>query len=383
MKTSKFLLIGSAIVLIALSIMPVVTAQAAFGGFNSQAASSVTTTKVVPAAQQSAALSAWTHAAFAAARPLDTMIDYGSAKAQAPALGALQLPVAGGSVPAGAAVPGAAAAAQKGYPADWSAGSAQAASAGDAAPADLPAGTSQDYTSYIVNGWAPAQNIYPHKWVGRLFFNTGSGGAFCSATAQSGNNIVTAAHCVYDTTYNRWYYGWVFTPAYRAGSAPFGSFAATACTVLNTWVNLSGSYTITGWTKYDVAVCTLGKNSLGQTINTAVGWAGQQWDWGYVRDVFNMGYPFNDYNNAALTFAGAYLRTCTAETFFYTTDTLGEGCNWGPGISGGPWMIGYAQSVVVGYVDSVHSGLYIGQQNLYGIRFASTNIRVICAVRGC
>ncbi len=381
MKTYKFLLIGSALVLIALSIVPVISAQAvpvpAVGP-------GAVVTKVVPAAQQAAALNAWTHEAFAAAKPLDTMIDYGSAKAQAPALGALQLPVASGSSAPAAAAPGAADVARKGYAADWSApGAAAPALAGDAAPADEFAGTTQVYTSYTVNYWLPAQKVYPHVWVGRVYFNTGSGGATCSATAQRNNTIVLAAHCVFDTTYNRWYTGHVFTPAYRAGAAPYGSFAATACTILTAWINLSGSYTITGWTKYDVAVCSVGTNSLQQTLNTAVGFAGQQWGSGYTMHVHNLGYPFNDYRNIAIGSAGAFLRVCAGETFYYTTDTMGEGCNWGPGISGGPWLLKYAPAAVSGWVNSVNSGFYLNQQNLYGIRFTTANIRVLCAYRGC
>lgn len=99
-------------------------------------------------------------------------------------------------------------------------------------PADLMAGTTQVYTSYLVNSKSALWKVYPHKWVGRLSFRTPSGTSYCSATAISNNNIVTAAHCVYDTTNNRFYSNWVFSPAYRNGTNPYGTFRATACTVL-------------------------------------------------------------------------------------------------------------------------------------------------------
>ena len=62
---------------------------------------------------------------------------------------------------------------------------------------------------------------------------------------------------------------------------------------------------------------------------------------------------------------------------------LGSGCFWGPGISGGSWLVGYKPFVVTGRVNSVNSGLFIGQQNLYGARFNSSNIVPLCNARGC
>jgi hypothetical protein len=148
-------------------------------------------------------------------------------------------------------------------------------------------------------------------------------------------------------------------------------------------VNLSGGFSINSWTRYDVAVCTLNKNSAGRTINQAVGWAGRTWNGGYQQLVFNSGYPAQDYNLATIPSPAQYLRACVNETFAQTTDTLGGGCNWGPGISGGSWMVGYKPFVVTGWVDSVNSGLFVGQQNIYGIRFTSNNIVPVCNARAC
>jgi len=38
---------------------------------------------------------------------------------------------------------------------------------------------------------------------------------------------------------------------------------------------------------------------------------------------------------------------------------------------------------VTGEVNSANSGLYIGQQNLYGAWFNSNNIVPLCNARGC
>jgi hypothetical protein len=96
-----------------------------------------------------------------------------------------------------------------------------------------------------------------------------------------------------------------------------------------------------------------------------------------------MGYPWQNTSLGALGYPGKYLRLCTAESFTYTTDTMGMGCNFGPGISGGPWMIGYAPGFVQGAVNSVNSGLFVGQNNLYGIRFTDNNIVLVCNAQGC
>jgi hypothetical protein len=332
-------------------------------------------------AQQKAALDFWTRQVIASARPMEMPSQAGPAVVDASAL-TKQEPVGEfGFAPAGAPAPDADRKAQTAYSRDWE--MLRAESSTNAPDASMPTGTSQTYTSYTVNEWSSAQTIYPHKWIGRLSFSTSGGTAYCSATAISGNNMVTAAHCVYDTTNNRWYSNWSFTPAYRNGSAPYGTFPGATCTVLTAWVNLSGSYNINTWAPYDVAVCTMGRNSAGQTLNQAVGYMGREWNYSYVRHFHDLGYPFKDYNGATIPNAGLYLRTCIAESFQQASEVRGMGCNRGEGISGGPWMAGYALNSASGWVSGVNSGLYIGTQNMYGPRFNSNNIVPLCTTRGC
>jgi len=382
MKLSKLVFLVVSLMLVAVMIAPAGTAQAAV---RPQADNAAVVTNNIPAARQKAALNFWTRDAISKAQPMEMPADYSgdTAPAMSDEFAFAETPEFALS---GSAAPDADRVAQKTYAADWkpsSQSNTMAVEEGAPTPADDTAGTSQVYDSYVINSWAPAQTIYPHKWVGRLSFSVPGGTSYCSATAISGNNFVTAAHCVYDTTNNRWYSNWVFTPAYRAGSAPYGSFAATSCTILTAWINLSGSFSINGWTKYDVAVCTVGKNSAGQTLNGAIGWAGRIWNYGYVRHYFDMGYPWQNTNGTALPNAGMYLRTCASESFQQTTDTRGTGCNLGPGISGGPCFVGYQQNVVTGWVDGVNSGYYVGTANMYGPRFTSSNIVPICTARGC
>ena len=337
--------------------------------------------KSISQARQQAALAFWTRERIAKAKPMAMPVDNGAAEVDLAALSEV-------SGPAGFAAPGLPAAdadqiARAAYPDDWATFDENL---GGFAMADeealAPEGTSQVYTSYIVNKWLPAQTVYPHKWVGRLSFSVPGGTSYCSGTAISNNVMLTAAHCLYDSTNNVWYNNWVFTPAYRNGSAPYGTFPATVCWVMPAWINLAGGYAINTWARHDVGVCTMGTNTAGQTLNNAVGWMGRQWNYPYVRHFHDLGYPFRNYNDALITDAGKYLRTCAAESFQQTTETRGMGCNWSRGISGGPWMTAYAPNVVSGYADGVNSGFFIGTQNLYGARFNNNNIVPLCGPTG-
>ena len=242
---------------------------------------------------------------------------------------------------------------------------------------DALTGTSQVYTAYFLDA-SVIQKLFPHRVVGR----TSSPAGTCTATSISNNHIVTAAHCVYNTTTNVWTSNIVFQPAYRNGNAPYGTFPVGACTILTAWVNRAGSYSIS-WAKDDVAVCNMGNNSAGQTLNNAVGWAGREWNFGYDRHFYNLGYPGRNYNNVTIPNAGKYLHACVAESGLYATDIRRMGCNMGPGISGGPWLANYALNRVQGNVSGVNSGIFIGQQNAYGARFSSANIVPICNATAC
>jgi V8-like Glu-specific endopeptidase len=339
--------------------------------------SDVVVSQDISVASQQEALNFWTHEALAAAKPMVMPVQSGPATVDEAAIALSDAVGAPGFSNSGAAAPDAASIAQAAYPEDW------AALASEADSPSAVDGTSQVYDHYVVNQNAALWKIYPHVWIGRLSFQTPGGTSYCTGTSISNNVMLTAAHCIYDTTNNRFYSNWVLTPAYRNGTAPYGSFPATTCWVLTSWVNLSGGFSINSWTRYDVGVCKMGTNSAGTTLNNAVGWMGRQWNYGYVRHYNIFGYPFNDYNDATIANAGKYLHVCSAESFQQTTDTIGAGCNVSRGMSGGPWMVGYAPTLVAGAANGVSSGFFIGTQNLYSARFTSNNIVPLCTAAGC
>ena len=157
--------------------------------------------------------------------------------------------------------------------------------------ADLVSRASARSTRATLQPIAALQTVYPHRWVGRVTFTTPSGTSFCSGTSISNNIMLTAAHCIYDSTNNQFYSNWALSPAYRNGSAPYGTFAATRCWVLTAWVNLTGSFAINTWSRHDVGVCNMGNNSSGTTLNNAVGWMGRQWNYPYIRHFHTLGTP--------------------------------------------------------------------------------------------
>lgn len=344
-----------------------------------QAVSDLVVAKHISQASQKAALEFWTHEQLAAATPLEITAVMGPMTEEEATGAAAEVSGPPGFAPAGQAAPDAASVAQAAYPEDWQA----LAEVAGLDTIDATDGTSQVFTRYAINSISALWKIYPHIWTGRLSFSTPGGTSYCTGTSISNNIMLTAAHCLYDSTNNQWFSNWVFTPAYRNGNAPYGTFAATNCWVLTSWINLTGSFAINSWSQHDVGVCNMGTNSAGTTLNNAVGWMGRQWDWPYVRHFHILGYPFRDYNDAVIPNAGLYLQTCVSESFQQTTETRGSGCDRSRGMSGGPWMVGYAPTLVAGAADGVSSGFFAGTQNLYGARFNSSNIVVLCSAAGC
>ena len=342
------------------------------------------------AAEQAAALSHWSKDRVVAAGPQvvasQTTNDTAPVIDEAMSAASLGTP---GSTPPGAPAPNADRQARRDYPREWAAIDAAVRQELRAGPVWLaptaPDGNSGVFTSYIINQQAAVQRNFPHRVAGKLTFTTPQGSSSCSASVISGNNvIVTAAHCIYDTpTRNQFYTNVVFTPAFRDGNAPYGTFPAQNCWVLTSWINLSGGYAINTWADDDVAVCKMGNNSAGKSLSSQAGWFGRAWDNGYVQHFHTLGYPVNSTANTALPNAGKFLRSCQSESFQQAANVVGTGCNLGPGHSGGAFIIGYQLNAVAGQVRSVYSGYFTNTNNAYGARFTSNNIVPLCNAAGC
>ncbi len=132
-----------------------------------------------------------------------------------------------GSKPGGMPDPAALAKAQAENPDAWQGTNIQQSMGLPAlqAPSLLsPFGKKNIYTGYLGNYWSPFWTNYPYSTVGKLYFTDGVNYYYCTASLIDHDNIVTAAHCVYDTDYDYWYYGFVFVPAEAGGNAPYGTY---------------------------------------------------------------------------------------------------------------------------------------------------------------
>ena len=176
------------------------------------------------------------------------------------------------------------------------------------------------------------ENTYPYRVTGRLFFSIPGGSASCSATVQTIGVITTAGHCVADGM-GHLYSNWVFVPATRNGSAPFGTWTWKYVVVTSTWANGGGVVP----NAQDVAVIVLMPNSHGVKIGSVTGWAGFNIPDLYAgQHLTTIGYPGNldnaeiDHRNDAQAVSGTN-----------NTDLIGS--DMSHGASGGGWIVNYGE----------------------------------------
>lgn len=137
-------------------------------------------------------------------------------------------------------------------------------------------------------------NRYPYRTTGKLFFSDGGLDYACSASIVSRRIIISAAHCLYNTTANRWHSNFVFVPAYNAnlGTQPFGTWNWRWAAISVFWKDGCECYP----SPYDfgaIAVDDLVIGSSTRKIGEYLGWLG----WTTFRLVGNnvtqLGYPQN------------------------------------------------------------------------------------------
>ena len=187
---------------------------------------------------------------------------------------------------------------------------------------------------------------------GKVFFTEAGVNYVCSGTALTSSNrsvVWTAGHCVNDGA-GTFHTNWAFVPAYRNGSAPYGTWSAR-----NLWT--SSGWHGSGDFSYDVGAAAVA-TSGGQSLTDVVGGRGIAFNYSRNQSFVDYGYP------AAPPFDGSKLWVCEAA---HATDdtsaspaTMGIGCDMTGGSSGGGWTVG-------NNVYSVNSYGYSNQPNvMYG-----------------
>jgi hypothetical protein len=181
--------------------------------------------------------------------------------------------------------------------------------------------------------------VPPYSFNGRIFIRIGNKRGYCSGTAINSPTrqlVLTAGHCVNagaELRGNLWFRNLLFVPAYTAGKAPFGAFPAKHSKVFAApqWTNRDNS-------DFDVGAFLVRPNNRGIDVADAVGGGATiALDQARNQRYSSFGYPGNVKR----------LQGCTAS---YAGDdrlsfplpgppTLGIGCQWAPGASGGGWLI--------------------------------------------
>lgn len=107
------------------------------------------------------------------------------------------------------------------------------------------------------NAW-PTNETYPYRASGKLFFKENGASFICSGSLIGPGLVATAAHCVSSFGKNAYYSDFRFAPGYRAGAAPYGSWAAEKIYVLQSYLDGSDKCSQAGVVcENDIAVIVL------------------------------------------------------------------------------------------------------------------------------
>lgn len=237
----------------------------------------------------------------------------------------------------------------------------------------------------------PTYNIKDRKWNrkskwvnGKIFFKRPGKliRGRCSASAinsESKRLIITAAHCVHDFKSGKRYQNIVFIPGYHKWQKPVDKFAVKSSRVFTTYTTYAqksnGNLRARGM-NVDISIAVTYKDKKGRRLVNLVGSHGVKLGGNdFTRDVMIKGYPMN-------RAWGWQQRACKDNTSkhrwydrradktykFYKV----QGCDFGGGASGGPWLTKYNESTGRGYVRSVSSfGPKKNTNYLAGPRFPS------------
>ena len=174
-----------------------------------------------------------------------------------------------------------------------------------------------------------AGTAYPFRTVGKLFFTTDTGDAVCSASTISYRIVVTAGHCVHRGSggTSGFYRNFMFVPAYRNGTAPFGTWNGSVAVVTNAWANGGGSVPNAA----DYAMLEMADRNTAR-IGDVTGFLGWRTNSLNPNHATMLGFPCNFDACAQMhqVAAGAF-RNTVPNNVEYGSDARG-------GSSGGPWV---------------------------------------------
>jgi V8-like Glu-specific endopeptidase len=177
--------------------------------------------------------------------------------------------------------------------------------------------------------------------VGALFFTTGTQPHFCTASvvdSATANLILTAAHCVYSSTYAG---NIEFVPGYHNGLQPYGAWVVQTITVAAGWQQSQDQ-------NLDFAFLSVAPPAgTSRPIQAVTGGLRLGINVGYRHPMEAIGY--NNTDDAPVE--------CAAKSFEFETDQMEFYCyDYWDGTSGGPWVTGYNRERGTGTVFGVIGG---------------------------
>ena len=179
----------------------------------------------------------------------------------------------------------------------------------------------------------------------------------CSGSVVSspdGDLVVTAAHCVYDTSGPE--KGLVFVPQYDDGDTPYGSWTVSAIYAAKQWSSGRSP-------DYDVAFLEVHQSGSSTPIQDVVGADALAVDQPVDQLTTVVGYPSS--SNAPIT--------CTNHTTRFSATQLRFDCGgYSSGTSGSPFLTHVDAQTGLGTVDGVIGGYQAGGDTAdvsYSVRF--------------
>lgn len=190
------------------------------------------------------------------------------------------------------------------------------------------------FTSSRVAAVAAEEAVWPRSAAGKLYFKVGTGSAMCTASLIKPGIVLTAGHCVHSGNglASGWYNSFQYIPAFRSGSAPFG-----------TWSSWASVYTTTNWfsggggvpNTRDWALIVMNRNASLKRVGDYTGTLGVQYPAMIGKHVTVIGYPGN------LDSGGVMHRVDSMVNNYGSLNNGTWGSDMQGGSSGGPVILNY------------------------------------------
>lgn len=211
------------------------------------------------------------------------------------------------------------------------------------------------------------------KAAGRIFFTMAGQTYVCSGSVVTSNNrdlVVTAGHCVYNTTTKQYVNNLVFAPHYESGNRPVGTFVARFMKATDKWEK-GVDY------NNDVAIVLMNTNENGEHVQDLCGSFGLVINAPAQAQTHAFGYPMNINN-------GETMSNCIDNSKTPSLILMGSfkglqiTCGMGGGASGGPWLRSYNSNNHFGQQVSLTSFSYtFAPGKIHGPHFSADNIGIL------